>query len=253
MRIERACAAVLLLLAGACLEKDFILPTANELLVHGVLDAERSTQDIIVQETNGSIAGQRPVTGAAVTLTAPDGRVATATEVHDSTLVAVRFGQPKVTTLYRLSLAQAGMTLVPGGTYALKVVYQGHTVTGSTIVPALANAPLTLAAHRDTLHVSWNAVSHAYAYEVSVTTPTDGSVWTLLGDTLATMPGDIRFPFDLGVKQSITVTAVDRNYYDYFRRSSDTFTGAGLISHLSGGLGVFGSVARVTTQAVNLP
>ena len=45
-----------------------------------------------------------------------------------------------------------------------------------------------------------------------------------------------------GFRQDVLVAAVDSNFYDYYRTNNDPFTGAGIISRLTGGLGLFGSL-----------
>src|SRR5262249_13295463 len=54
-----------------------------------------------------------------------------------------------------------------------------------------------------------------------------------------------------GFRQSASVSAVDVNVYDYYRTMNNAFTGAGLISRVTGGLGVFGSVITGARRTVN--
>jgi hypothetical protein len=46
------------------------------------------------------------------------------------------------------------------------------------------------------------------------------------------------------------VIAVDENYFDYYGRTSDLLAARGLVMHLEGGIGVFGSVVTVATQTI---
>ena len=55
-----------------------------------------------------------------------------------------------------------------------------------------------------------------------------------------------------GFPQAITVSAVDSNYYDWFRTHNDALSGTGLINRVSGGFGVFGSLVRVRFQNVTV-
>ena len=48
-----------------------------------------------------------------------------------------------------------------------------------------------------------------------------------------------------GFPQAVTVSAVDANYYDWYRTHNDALLGTGLINRVSGGLGVFGSLVRL--------
>ena len=43
---------------------------------------------------------------------------------------------------------------------------------------------------------------------------------------------------------------VDENYFDYYRRVSDFSTATGLVMHLAGGIGVFGSVVTLATRTI---
>jgi hypothetical protein len=56
-----------------------------------------------------------------------------------------------------------------------------------------------------------------------------------------TIEGDHVFP---RTELDVLVTAVDVNYYDYYRAQSDPFAGAAP-SHLTGAVGVFGSVVPI--------
>jgi hypothetical protein len=57
--------------------------------------------------------------------------------------------------------------------------------------------------------------------------------------TQLTVAGDPVFP--RGRPVEVLVSAVDMNYYDYYRAQSDPFAGAAP-SHLVGAIGVFGAV-----------
>jgi hypothetical protein len=78
----------------------------------------------------------------------------------------------------------------------------------------------------------------------------------LFADTSIALPGtaaDIDgspLAFVSGLTHQLAVIAVDQNYFDYCRRTADVFTGGGLIMHLDGGIGVFGSVVTVATRTI---
>ena len=56
--------------------------------------------------------------------------------------------------------------------------------------------------------------------------------------------------FERRLTHQLAVIAVDENYFDYCHRTSDFFTATGLVMHLEGGIGVFGSVVTVATRTI---
>lgn len=249
--------------AGACVEQSPVSVAAPTLVVHAVLDASAREQYVIVQSTDGIVSHQREVTGAFVTITAPDGQVLAGMETRDTTLFATRRYMPRVGTVYRVALGSSGVRLVAGGTYHLRVVapISGAEVTGITTMPALADAvpaaqPREFLRSRDTLVLAWPPVELAGRYEVSVSTAVGGT-YSTFADTAISLPGTLLGGsaggvFVAGLRHQVTVNAVDINYYDYFRRGSNSLTGLGPLSRLAGGVGVFGSVARVETLILDV-
>jgi hypothetical protein len=75
-------------------------------------------------------------------------------------------------------------------------------------------------------------------------------------DTSVVLPGTLQLlengedVFERRLTHQLAVIAVDENYFDYYHRTSDFFTGAGLVMHLDGGIGVFGSVVTVATRTI---
>jgi FtsP/CotA-like multicopper oxidase with cupredoxin domain len=217
-------------------------------------------QYVLVQQTLGTAKSQTPLAGARVTLSLPDGSTLTADELRDTVIATARFDQPRITSVYRFALAAHGVSLMPGAEYELRVVApDGSVVSGRATIPG---APTTSTAadtvflerSRDTLSLSWPRVSPARRYEVVVIAPT--STFSVFADTAVTLPGTATDEalgppaFVPGATQQLLVSAVDQNYYDYYRRDSDFYTGTGLISHLNGGLGLFGAVTLVTARIV---
>lgn len=260
-RIALALAGVV---CAACVEQSPVSPNAPTLVVHAVLDGAAAAQFVVVQYTDGLLSHQRAVTGAVVTITAPDGHVFTGTETLDTTVVAASKDVPQVGTVYRVALGQEGTTLVPGGTYTLRVATPSGSaaVTGRTTIPfATSSVPempgsLAFDRVRDTLALAWSPIPSTAAYEVSVKA-FDGDLYMTFADTALALPGMLlhgtgRAVFKSGLRHQVVVSAVDVNYYDYFRRGSNTLTGLGPINHLSGGVGVFGSMARVKSMALDV-
>jgi hypothetical protein len=206
----------------------------------------------------GAVAEQTAVKGATVTLTRPDGRVMTAAEEQDSTVVTTESVEPRVTTIYHFALGVAGVALVPGGTYQLRVVVpDGRVVSGSTTIatatPVRLVGPAQSFDHlRDTLSLHWSHVAGASSYEVLVRS--SRSLFTVFTDTSVTLTGsstfDGNFAFSTGLTHQLVVSAVDANYYDYYRRNSDPFSAVGVINHLEGGIGVFGSIVEIERMVI---
>ena len=223
-------------------------PAANALIVHAVLDLGSRDQDVMVESTTGAIDQQRPVTGAVVTITTPDGHGLLAEETLDSTYYRrARIDEVplRMTTVYRVSLDRYGIDLVPGGTYRLQVTTpDGREVSGTTKIP---NAVLDTGSTtqtidpRDTIRMSVPRVAGASAYEVYASWRGKAAFFN---DTAVALPAPPGGGF-IVTPQRVIVSAVDQNYYDYFRRASDPWTGSGLISHLDGAIGVFGSIVPV--------
>jgi hypothetical protein len=55
-----------------------------------------------------------------------------------------------------------------------------------------------------------------------------------------------------GFPQAITVSAVDSNYYDWFRTHNNRLSGTGVISRVNGGIGVLGSLVRLRFQELRV-
>ena len=55
-----------------------------------------------------------------------------------------------------------------------------------------------------------------------------------------------------GFPQAVTVSAVDSNFYDWYRTHNDEISGTGLINRVQGGLGVFGSLVRLRLENLHI-
>ena len=133
----------------------------------------------------------------------PDGRTLAAEEVVDSETVSIGFEAPPVTTLYRLSPAKYGISLVAGGTYQLRIVLpDGRRVSGSTTIPRFGTAPADTPpepfdiAH-DTLSLIWPRIAGAGGYEVTISSKTGTS--TRFADTAIVLTGNDIFSNRLAV------------------------------------------------------
>jgi hypothetical protein len=258
----RGCVALALVAsAWTCVDQTPVSPAANAIVVHAVLDASARNQRVLVQTTDGRIASQEIVSGATVVILTPDGRTLAADQVIDSASAFGVGAAPPVYSYYQISLDKYGVSLVPGSTYRLHVTLpDGREVTGSTTVPSAVSGvrvsvPASLTS-TDSLTLAWPRVAGAIAYDVSVSMR--GSlVFETFADTsivlsTRTEGSNGHHPLYAGSTHQIVVSAVDANFYDYFRRSSDLFTGSGPISHLDGAVGVFGSIVPIASGTVTV-
>lgn len=210
-----------------------------------------SDQIVLVERTQRDKLGFIRVGAATVTLTGPDDRVFTAAEDPAGAGPAV----------YRFRGLQQTGALIPGGTYALRVVSPaGDTVMGETTVPSTAPAPsnlfvFTFNRQTDTLRLDWRRIPGAKSYQVSVfgeASTGERFHYSVFADTTIVLPGTARtfetnpvFPRNLRVR--VVVAAVDDNYYTYFHAAVDPFAGAPP-SRLTGALGVFGAAVPVIVR-----
>jgi uncharacterized protein DUF4249 len=231
--------------------------TQPQLVVHAVLDVNAPGQIILISRARtgqsvitGAISDDEPVSGAVVTITDPNGAVLTAQELNTSRGVYVVTGQ----------------VISPSARYTLFVrTPEGEQVSGTTAVPAVPPSviavPLaptdTFFRVRDTLRLLWPSIPGARNYEVLLRssrsdveyrTFTDTNAIALPGTTL-TIGGKMAFPPRARV--DVLVSAVDANYYDYYRAQSDPFAGAAP-SHLTGAVGVFGSTGAVMLTSLRV-
>lgn len=232
-------------------------PTESQLVVQGVLDTRTSLQIILVarsrggvqQTAAGTVSDDEPVSNATVTVTAPNGAVMTATEGPANSPLS---GTPGT---YFYTPSQFGVTLTGGGTYRLFVrTPAGEQATGTTTIPlppaggATTLPSSSFSRSSDTLRLRWPSASGARSYELLIRSRSAGE-YRIFTDTAAAIPGttltingDTLFP--IGGRATILVSAVDANYYEYYRAQSDPFAGTAP-SRLTGAVGVFGSITPV--------
>lgn len=240
---------------------------APRIVVHAVLNAGAAEQIVLVESSlTGRVviddslkfdpldpirtAGGEPITGADVRLLAGADTVGvSATETRVS---------GRGTGRYVVSRAQ--LAIAPGATYRLRIrTADGRVATGRTVVPGApsgwsADAALTkqtVAFNRDvdSLRLAWTGAAGGRAYAVRVETPygpwalfSDSTSFTLSGGLRNFLAAGLPNVFLPGFTQQLSVTSVDQNFYDYNRSGNDPFGGSGLISSVSGGLGLFGSL-----------
>ena len=256
------------LVAGCEFDRVGIPRTEAFVAMHSVLSASAATQVVLLERTrNGSVFIIAPPfdladpvvsdegiaeTGALVRLITPTGDTLLARE--DNT---VR-GDGKGQGIYRVSLP--GFALQRGAPYRLVVqTTDGTILSAETSVPAGAADTLYdvegFDRSRDTIVVTWPDAPGARAYFVRIETPFGPRAF-FTRDTSVRLSGDLRntdvdelprvfFP---GFPQAVTVSAVDSNFYDWYRSGNNTLTGTGLVDRVDGGFGFFGSLVRLHLQ-----
>lgn len=250
------------------------VPTTNpSVVVHGVLNPSAMSQVILVERTLTGIvdipdttfdasnpiasAGGIPISGALVEIIDSAGHVTRGLEDGSTNT------PPKSTGVYRVPLS--GASLVLGARYQLHIhTPDGADVTASTRVPKPAirvSAGLTRIFNRDhdLIATQWPAASATRAYAVRIESPfgpfflfTDSLSFRTTGDLRNLFSSDLERVFIPGFRQDILVAAIDSNFYDYYRTNNDPFTGAGIISRVNGGLGMFGALVSINTGTITV-
>jgi hypothetical protein len=264
--------ALVAAVTGCEIEKVEIPRPVQLVALHGVLSASAPSQVVLLERTrNGSVDVRAPSfelesplgsdsgiaeNGAIVTLTTPSGATLVARE--DNTIVLGAAGGG----VYRFDLP--GSALERTGTYKLSVLTRaGEKLSAATSVPggaaALVAEPRDFNRATDELILEWPKTAGARSYLVRVESPL-GPRTFFTDETRVRLGGDLRnvdldaLPrlFIPGFPQAVTVSAVDSNYYDWFRTHNDALTGTGLVNRVSGGLGVFGSLVRLRLLDLNV-
>jgi hypothetical protein len=244
--------------------------TQPSIVVHAVLNANAGTQVILVERTlTGAIplhdttynpndpivsGGGIPVSGARVEIVDSTGLSWPAVEDIMLSTDGQGAGVYRVSLLIRLGMR-----------YQLHVVTsQGEEVRAFTRVPfpeVASTGALSRTFNRDhdSVVVAWKRVAAARAYAVRVESPfgpfflfTDSLRFRLTGELRNLFAPDLQRVFIPGFRQDILVAAVDSNFFDYYRTNNDPFTGSGIISRLSGALGVFGSMVTLNSGTLTV-
>ena len=249
------------LLLGCELEEVAIPRTETRVALHGVLSATATNQVMLIERTRtGAVASfdlDDPVlsaplaeSDALVELTTPTGQVMQAVEDKD---LPENKGQGS--GIYRFALD--GTTLVRGATYRLRVqTSSGGVLTAETVVPdgVAETVPTQVVFDRsqDTVTLQWPVAPGARSYFVRIETPygprsffTDSTHIRFAGDLRNTDDAALPRVFIPGFPQMVTVSAVDSNYYDWYRTHNARLSGTGVLNRVEGGIGVFGSLVRL--------
>jgi hypothetical protein len=164
--------------------------------------------------------------------------------------------------VYRFALP--GGSLERNATYRLSILTaKGEVVKGETVVPggSVATDAESRAFDRngEPALLEWPAAAGARSYYVRIETPfgpraffTDGTQVRLPGSLrnvdLRTLP----HVFIPGFPQAVTVSAVDSNFYDWYRTHNDALSGEGLANRVTGAYGFFGSLVRLRFQELRV-
>jgi Domain of unknown function (DUF4249) len=260
---------ILLCLASACeIEKVSIPQTEPRIAMHGVLSPTASTQVVLLERTrSGSVAMIAPPFDVADPVVSDEGiaesdAIVTLTTPGGQTLFGVEDNRVrddhKGAGIYRFALP--GGALERNATYRLSVhTTAGRILAAETSVPAGVTATVAeqrdFDRARDTVVIEWPAAAGARSYFVRIETPFGPRVF-FTDTTRVRIPGDLRnvdavaLPrvFIPGFQQAITVSAVDANYYDWYRSHNNAFSGTGVVNRVEGGMGFFGSLVRLNFQ-----
>jgi len=270
-----ACAVVLLVASGCRSDETPVGPGREQIVVHSVLDPGRFEQRVLLERLLTGRAGNTaripfdsldpiashggvPLTEATVVIYGPSG---------DSVIAIERDVESgaRGTGMYEFGNSvpdpafpgDPALEIAGGRTYRLRVTTaDGRVLTASTTVPDAPSIPSAAvdAFNRDrqSLFLFWNATRNTARYLITASSPrgafsifVDSVEFLVSGrlkNTSLESQADVFVP---GFTQDVTVAAVDANYHDYYRSENDPFTGRGLLVHVVGGLGVFGSLVKL--------
>ena len=272
-------AAAVLLLASGCELAETVAPQLeSRAVVHAVLNPLATQQLVIVEKTLRTLThnpgGQPPtrdaITGARVVVYGPraDSSVAIADGANPGVYrvpsVTIRDGSAG-------TAAPNVLRIRPGERYRLRVETPLGVVTGETIVPVTGSVDgtrRTFNVDRDTLRLNVSGVSHAAGFLLRHETRTSVSeryrtaIDPELMLPLAVATGDpdeLAYEFSFargrilpGLAQTFVVVAVDSNYFRYYVAGFDPFGDDTRGNSLTGGVGMFGSVATVMNKILDL-
>jgi hypothetical protein len=270
-----------MLAAVACtFDQKSIAVQPAQVVVHAILDPGAVEQQVLIERTlSGTVniaknqrfdpddpinsGGGIPIAGAVVTVSGPTG-------VFNG-IEAIAPGRPSNYSTGRYILTsgtiQLGpqVPLQPGGRYDLHIrTPDGTIVTGSTVIPkaTTVEAGSRLDAFNrdgDSLRITWKEVPAARSYLLRIESPfgpfllfSDSTRLALAGDLRNYFAASLERVFIPGFRQRVNLSAVDSNFFDYYRSRNDPFTGSGIINRLTGGVGVFGSAVSLNGRTLDV-
>jgi hypothetical protein len=256
-------------------------PGESTVIAQMVLNTEASVQRLWLERSDrGTFSFALSPATVRLTHLNPDASCArptvTLTEASDSTVYGRDVERRRVYQTTELCALHAGDRV------ELRVeTPQGEVVTGTTQIPganrllvkagsvsALAPQVLWLDRTRDSIHIE---LDPRFARGIQIEAVRKGGnppqnsdsptspVFDITTDALrATIAGSLLNPFEedadrrtifrAGAAYLFSIAPTDTNYFDFVRSGTNPFTGRGFINYLSGGIGVFGSVAPQTYE-----
>jgi hypothetical protein len=276
-RVPALVAALTTAIAAGCEIKGTTAPELEpRVVVHAVLNPTSGVQTIIVERTLRSVVRTsretpqyEPINNARVVIYGPREDSAIATR---ATGTGVSAGVYRVSSI-TITDGSAGnaqpnaLRLRPGERYRLRVETTIGVAVGETTIPVsgpVDGARRTFNLDRDTLRVSTANVRNAAGFylrhettralrERYVTTLDDALMRPLSNaddtDWSFSFANESIYP---GLTQRFTIVAVDSNYFRYYVAGFDPFGDDTRGNTLTGGVGLFGSVAPLLSKVLDL-
>jgi len=266
-------AAILAL--AACEMAETTAPVIEpRVVVHAVLNPASGVQTIIVERTLRSVArapGEtipyEPINDARVVIFGPrqDSVVATRATGTGSTTGTYRVVSVTITDGSAGTAGPNVLRVRPGERYGLRVETSIGVATGETIIPVSGSvdaARRTFNLDRDTLRLNTATVRNAAGFYLRHETSSsveERYVAALEDALLLPLAAEPKWSFSFaheaifpGITQRFTVVAVDSNYFKYYVAGFDPFGDDTRGNSLTGGVGLFGSVATLMFKTMDL-
>jgi hypothetical protein len=264
--------------ATACEVAGTVAPEVERrVVVHAVLNPTSALQSVIVEETLRSIGPNpggpvqyEPISNARVVIYGSREDSVVMSGESSTTLPGVYRVQSVTITNGSPGTAPPNvLRLRPGERYRLRVETPLGVVTGQTIIP-VSGGPVDGSRRifnldHDTLRLDVSRVQNAAGFLLrheSRSNALERFVTTLdatLVHPLASAAADDDWPFSFahdlvmpGLAQNFIVVAVDSNYFRYHEAGFDPFGDETRGNTLTGGVGLFGSVATVMAKTLDL-
>lgn len=277
-----AAAAVMLASLAACeFDRTTLAPPESRIVIHAVLDPSFQQQQIFLERTlTGRIfvndttgrdgndpivtTGGDPISNAVVILSRVGGDSARAVERSTVSSDGRGKGVYIINNNGSPTFPNSSLRILSGERYRIRVTTaDGRVATAETQIPLVTGFTTSGARifyrDTDTLKLTWTEASRRRIYTLRIDSPygafflwSDSTKFNLNGNLRNFFADPLPNAFLAGYDQEVTVTAVDTNFYDYYRTRNDPFSGRGLVTHVIGGTGLFGSSVTIQRQVVRV-